>query len=423
MILDQSITLTFTMLSKVLNSDISDAIKNKQKELRVKRAISKTFVFDTSLMRQHFDCITPHSDSDILSFYNKNTFHNQRQFGSQIYNMFLDMNLTHVLAIAPTQSGKTGSMLALIKEFNDAKATQRVDIDNVFIFTGHSSKEWTEQTKQRFPQHMHERIFHRNQLKTFVNMVKDLNNILIIFDESHIANKYGQTLYSLYNTLGFFNIKRLYSKNVKIVHFTATPDSLLHHVPLWHGSMKVAHMQVPKEYLSVEHYLNNNQIFEAKPLLGNYDNIRQLLTFIDIDDPHYHIIRTPRGPNHVQLLMDFKHTFKGLPFHFISEPQYFRLHKQGVDTLFSTKPLRHTFVFIIDKLRCAKSIILDHVQICYDRFVTKPNYDSVLQGLLGRCTGYHPHTSHIRIFTFKDILFNSNLSHFKNNIFYPYSLF
>ena len=407
------------MDSKDKMEKIAQGIQNKKKELRIKQAISKTFIFDPLWKRLHFDCHNPQADSEIISFYNNNTFENQRQFATEIYNSFLNLNVTHVLAIAPTQSGKTGSMLALIKEFNDSSASLRVDIENVFIFTGHSSKEWTTQTKARFPEHMREQIFHRNQMKTFMNLVKNLDNILIIFDESHIANKYGQTLYSLYNSLGFFNIKRLYSKNIKIVHFTATPDSLLQHVSIWKDSLKVIHMKVPKEYLSVEHYLRNNQIFDAKPLLGNYDNIRELLDHIDPKNPFYHIIRTPRGADHARLLQDFRFVFKTLDAGFISEPNYFKLHRRPVDALFSTKPLKHTFVFIVDKLRCAKSITLDHVQICYDRFVHKPNYDAVLQGLLGRCTGFHPHSSHIRIFTFKFIILNSNLLRIKHNIFYP----
>lgn len=410
------------MVSNDKMQRVAEEIEKKRKEIRIKNAISKIFKFGPLWKRCQIDNKIQKPDDDILSFYNNSTFQNQRQFGAQIYKQFLNLNVTHVLAVAPTQSGKTGSMLAVIKEFNDNTASQRVDVNNVFIFTGHSSKEWVEQTKDRFPKHMQGQIFHRNQLKSFVNAVRDLDNILIIFDESHIANQYGQTLYSLYNTLGFFNIKRLYSKNIKIVHFTATPDSLLQHVAVWQESLKIIHMLVPEQYLSVDHYLLNEQIFDAKPLLENYDNIRDLLTHIDLDDPFFHIIRTPRGANHALLIQDFKLAFKQFAFRFISEPQYFKLHKQSVDTLFSTKPHSHTFVFIIDKLRCAKSIKLDHVQICYDRFVSKPNYDSVLQGLLGRCTGYHERTSQIRIFTFKNIILNSNFHKFKHNIFCPAGL-
>ena len=398
------------MLAQDKLENISLAIDKKKKEVRIKRAISKTFVFNPLWKRAQFPCKTTHTDKDILHFYNTQTFDNQRLFGSQIYKQFSDdLNVTHVLAIAPTQSGKTGSMLAIIKEFNDTHASHRVDIQNVFIFTGHSSKEWTTQTKLRFPSHMANRILHRNQLKLFIQQVQDLDNILIIFDESHIANKFGQTLFSLYNSLGFFNIKRLYTKNIKIVHFTATPHSLLQHTHIWQNSLKVVHMQVPDNYVSFQHYLLNNQILPCKPLHGNYEHIRQLKDVIDIHDPFFHIIRTPRGNAHKELIQDFKLVFKQFNFRFISEP--FDLKQQdSIDTLLQYKPPVHTFIFIIDKLRCAKSISIKHVQICYDRFVSTPNYDSVLQGLLGRCTGYHTHTSQIRIFTFIQLIHTQHFS-------------
>lgn len=392
----------------------------KKKEARIKRAISKTFVFEDTWQRTQFNC-QQSPDPHIEHFYQRDTFPNQRQFGLQIYQAFDDLNVTHVLAVAATQSGKTGSMLAIIREFNKQTANHRVDANRVFIFTGHSSTEWTTQTKQRFPPNMAQHIFHRNQLKSFIDIVKNLDNILIIFDESHIANKYGQTLYSLYNQLGFFNIKRLYSKNIKIVHFTATPHSLIHNVHDWRNSLKVIHMQIPVNYVSVEHYLHNKQIFDCKNLLGEYDNIRQLIEHIDLNDPFYHIIRTPRGHKHHELLHDFQLSFKQYNFKYISEPSY---RKHGdFSQLLSHKPNLHTFIFIIDKLRCAKSIHIQHVQICYDRFVSYPNHDSILQGLLGRCTGYHKHTLHLRIFTFTHIIsqqLQDNSQPTTYNIFKPF---
>ena len=397
---------------------ITDKLRKKKKQIRIKRAISKTFVFDDTWQRQPFRCET-NPDPLIEDFYKKHTFENQRQFGSDIFTAFGDLNTTHVLAIAPTQSGKTGSMLAIARMFNQSDAKSlRVDARNIFIFTGHSSTEWTEQTKQRFPESMSCNIFHRNNLKRFVKLVTDLDNILIIFDESHIANQYGQTLYSLYNQLGFFNIKRLYRKNIKIVHFTATPGSLMHNIDMWRNSLKVLHMQVPNNYVSTQSYCDNNQVFDVKPLHDNIDNIKHILKHIDIIDPFYHIIRTPRGHKHAELINDFRHAFAANDFEFISEPSYSK--RNNIYNLFKHKPLKHTFIFIIDKMRCAKSLHIQNIQILYDRFVYKPNYDSVLQGLIGRCTGYRKHTSQLRIFTFTHILHSQTIQHKHNNIFYPY---
>lgn len=392
--------------------------EKKNKEMRVKRAISKIFIFDDTWKRRSFGCSQP-PDLDIERFYQKDTFVNQRQFGAQICQAFDDLNVTHVLAVAPTQSGKTGSMLALTREFNKHDAKQRVDANRVFIFTGHSSVEWTTQTKKRFPASMQHNIFHRNQLKTFVNIVRNLSNILIVFDESHIANRYGQTLYSLYNQLGFFNIKRLYSKNIKIVHFTATPQNFIQDTHNWLNSLKIINMQVPQNYISYQHYFQNKQIFECKPLLGRYDNIRELLNFIDIDNPFYHIIRTPRGHKHQELVNDFNIAFTDFNFKFISEPLY-RKSAQFYDLLYH-KPNYHTFIFINDKLRCAKSIPIQHIQICYERFVQKPKIDTAIQALLGRCTGYHTLYSHIRIFTFKHFILSYNTYYnTDDNIFSPF---
>lgn len=397
---------------------IKDKLLKKKKQIRIKRAISKTFVFDDTWQRQPFRCET-NPDTLIEEFYKKYTFENQKQFGSDIFNAFGDLNTTHVLAVAPTQSGKTGSMLAIARMFNQSDAKSlRVDARNIFIFTGHSSKEWTEQTKQRFPESMSCNIFHRNNFKRFVKLVTDLDNILIIFDESHIANRYGQTVYSLYNRLGFFNIKRLYRKNIKIVHFTATPDSLMHNLDTWRNSLKVLHMHVPKHYVSTQTYCDNHQVFDVKPLHDNIENINHILKHIHISDPFYHIIRTPRGHKHAELINDFKHAFDKMDFVFISEPSYSK--HNNIYNLFKHKPIKHTFIFIIDKMRCAKSLHIQNIQILYDRFVFKPNYDSVLQGLIGRCTGYHKQTSQIRIFTFTHILHSQPLQSHQNNIFYPY---
>ena len=193
--------------------NIQEKLLKKKKEYRIKRSIAKTFLFDDAWQRKSFLCDGV-PDAHIENFYKNETFDNQKRFGSNIFRAFDDLNVTHVLAVAPTQSGKTGSMLALMREFTKKGAEHRVDCDHVFIFTGHSSTEWTLQTKQRFPESMRARIFHRNQARLFIKTVKHLDNVLIIFDESHIANKYGQTLYSVDNSLVFVIIMRLYTKNI-----------------------------------------------------------------------------------------------------------------------------------------------------------------------------------------------------------------
>ena len=49
---------------------------------------------------------------------------------------------------------------------------------------------------------------------------------------------------------------------------------------------------------------------------------------------------------------------------------------------------KHTFIFIKEKARCAKTFIKKHVGIWYERQPQIASDDVVTQGLLGRATGY-----------------------------------
>jgi len=69
---------------------------------------------------------------------------------------------------------------------------------------------------------------------------------------------------------------------------------------------------------------------------------------------------------------------------FISE-----MDVDSMDTLLENPPVRHTFLFIKEKLRCAKTLHKDHLGVLYERLTKKPKMNTILQGLVGRLTGYH----------------------------------
>ena len=130
----------------------------------------------------------PKGDSFFDAY--KKTFSNQRNFATRIYKS-LQKNAVSILAKAPTQSGKTGSMIALTYEFlkHDAHSPS-----HVFVFTPHSSKEWLDQTCARFPAFFRDQIYHRNQLDSLVSRLLPLQDVLIIVDECHIASKQHQAM-------------------------------------------------------------------------------------------------------------------------------------------------------------------------------------------------------------------------------------
>ena len=318
-------------------------------------------------------------------------FPNQIQFGKQIADAFRIPDVYSILAVALTQSGKTGSMLSTI---------QQVPHEHAFIITGLSSVDWMEQTRSRFPEQYHDSIFHRNQLQHFAKRVKPLTNVLIIIDENQIAFKEKQTIHNTFVQAEIMELHDLIWKQVRIVHFTATPSNTTDFIQS--DFSKVVLMKQDSSYVSAFDLLDQGRILEYKDLCGalpsDYskvswkdpspytvnpdalDNIRELKPFLT-KDPRYHIIRTSHSYFHDITILNFRKVF----------PDATLLSEMDVelDDLLHVKPDKHTFVFIKEKLRCAKTLPKDYLGILYERYTKKPNMDTILQGLVGRLTGYH----------------------------------
>ena len=204
-------------------------------------------------------------DLDILQPGYSSLFPNQIDFGNNIVqSLASDRTLFNILAIALTQSGKTGSMLSVIhncvKHFN-------TPLDHCFIITGYSSKLWIEQTKERMPKQIHGNIFHRNTLNNFVQKCIHKKNVLIITDETHIASLHAQALHKAFNKLSIFDTKHIYGSDIKLVNFTATPDGIAANLSKWKFGHKTCIMNPPSNYISPFHLLDQGRVLQAKDLL------------------------------------------------------------------------------------------------------------------------------------------------------------
>jgi hypothetical protein len=336
-------------------------------------------------------------------------FQNQIDFGKLICNQFLNPFISTVLALAPTQSGKTGSMLALIQAmmFNYSLA---IPPEHVFVITGHSSIEWIEQTKQRFPKVFHNHIYHRNNLNNFSEDIKSIHSALVIIDENQIALEEGQSVQNSFIMADLLDISYLFSRDIRVVHFTATPIAIQN---FDNSHSTIVKMIPPKDYISLEHLYDSGRLRQYKDLCGKIPgkdyskvnwllphtfikpsidiihNIKEIRPFISLQDPKYHIIRTPPSYLHDVVISNFIQVFGKFNFNFISDLD---------SDILSIKPDKHTFIFIKEKLRCAKTIHKEHLGILYERISQSVSDHVIVQGLAGRLTGYHNNT-HSIVFT------------------------
>ena len=334
-----------------------------------------------SKQRTKFHAISDDSFDDDF----QKLFPNQVEFGEDIYQKFLNRQNHTILAVALTQSGKTGSMLAVIHKMMSSNIIP-IPFQNIFIITGHSSVDWLDQTRSRFPIQLRRNIFHRNNLMKFSRRVRTLTNVLIFIDETQIASYQNQSIMKSLLAAGISE-QSLFFRDIKFVLVSATPNSCVKRFIPKRDGYDLVYMLPAPGYRSIFSYYDEGSLRQCKDLCGFdvasnsilphvYDNIREIPLSIA---PKYHIIRTHHSIRHEITIDNFRHVFRS-KCDYLSMPNLSILDKP---------PLRHTFIFIKETLRCANTICKDHIGVLYERYARGVSDSAVIQGLAGRATGYH----------------------------------
>ena len=325
-------------------------------------------------------------------------FENQEIIASRVVTAFKNRKIINIMVVSKTQSGKTGSMCATIKQYLE-DTSNLIPIENIYIITGLSRCEWKEQTKERMPESIQTRVFHRCELpNTFVDEIKDKQNILIIMDEIQVAAKKGQTIYKTFKNAGLLNKRKLYENDIKILEYTATPDGTIYDLMKWNDASTKILADVGDGYISSYNLLQMGRVKQYKELCGYdketgevdeevFENIEEIKNDIDnYVNPLYHIIRTKNGPEQDLTIQNFKHTFNVDNYEFIKYDRESEI--EDINKTLIIKPERHTFIFIKEMLRCAKTLKKKNIGILCDRYSKNPDDTTIIQGLVGRDTGY-----------------------------------
>ncbi len=325
-------------------------------------------------------------------------FENQENIAYRVVSTFKNRKIINIMVVSKTQSGKTGSMCATIKKYLE-DSSNLIPIENIYIITGLSSIEWKEQTKERMPASIQDRVFHRCELpNTFVDEIKDKKNILIIMDEIQVAAKKGQTIYNTFEKAGILNKQKLYENDIKILEYTATPDGTIYDLMKWKECSEKILAEVGEGYVSSFDLLRQGRIKQYKELCGynkvndeiDYSvisNIEEIKYDIDLyTSARYHIIRTKNGKEQDITIDNFKRIFDPDIYEYI---KYDR-DSEIIDINFKLReePSKHTFIFIKEMLRCAKTIEKRYLGVLYERYSQEVDDSVIIQGLSGRDTGY-----------------------------------
>jgi len=327
-------------------------------------------------------------------------YDNQTKTSLEIIAKLQNRKRINVMVIAKTQSGKTGTMLSVIKQYLN-QSTMHIPIENIYIITGLSDTEWTAQTRDRMPAKLQQRVYHRDNLtRNFIKDIKDKKNVLIIMDEIQIAAKDNQTINKIFETAGFYSIQELLKRDIKIIEFTATPDGTMYDMKKWGEYACKITMEPGIGYVGSSKLLESSRVKPYKDLCGYnkytdsinpivYENIKEIKEDIEkYTEPKYHIIRTPNGPKSDKTINNFYSVFSDSDIRHNIIKYDMESEIENINTILANVPDDHTFIFIKEKLRCAKTLHKTNLGVLYERYTKHPNDSVIIQGLLGRATGY-----------------------------------
>ena len=319
-------------------------------------------------------------------------FDNQDICGEEICKIFKNRSIINCLVYGMTQTGKTGCMTALIQHYG---LSNLIPISNIYIITGLSDKDWKKDTKDRMPDAINSRVFHRANLsKTFFNDIRNKKNTLIIMDEIQIACEDGQTINKTFDKCGFYDLDFLLDNDIKLIQFSATPDGNMNDILDWgpNHSSKIK-LEPGDNYYGPKQAIEQGRVEQFKDLTV-LDNVLDLKKDIDgkFTNPRYHLIRVPNTRenkdgtnNQFKVISNFKRVFGD---NYEYNKNDLKIKKKDINNILEKEPDRNTFIFYCETLRCAKTQFKKYIGISYERYVSNPNDSSIIQGSFGRLTGY-----------------------------------
>ena len=211
-------------------------------------------------------------------------------------------------------------------------------------------------------------------------------------DEIQIACEENQTINKTFKECGFYDLDFILENDIKLIQFSATPDGNMNDILDWkHHSAKVQ-LEPGEGYYGPKQAIEQERIKQFKDLTI-IENVKELKNDMErYKNARYLIIRVPNKRknkdgtnNQSKVISNIKKVF-GENYEY--NKNYLNVKKNEINDILEKQPEKHTFIFICETYRCAKTIEKKFIGILYERYTSNPDDSSIIQGLFGRDTGY-----------------------------------
>ena len=328
-------------------------------------------------------------------------------------------NRVWVHLAAEMQAGKTGVLNCLIRFILSNFTRLNIAPERIFVLTGMSDNAWLKQTKERLPNCVHSGVAHSGGFVKIQTTLRSLaaggylENVLIIFDESHIASlERNRPNRMIYDEVARLCPRELWQeRNIHFLTISATDPAKSSICSENRSISKVVRLLTNELYQSVES-LNIAERIRYNDTFGDLHETKAITELKravnEFDTPLYHILR-PRLGKQAKVEQLLRLAFPDcvvIPWdstNKIRDSDNNSSSSDDINDLLQVAPQTHTFILLKSMFYASKTMNDTNVGILWDRKGGKD--DTNLQSLLGRASGYGKSTRTI-IYTSKETVEN-----------------
>jgi len=345
---------------------------------------------------------------------------NQEELSLEITEFLLqNPEINHIPVTSQCGSGKTMSMDAISKRLMTIPPiedyTKLIKNDNIYVFTGYSSKDWINDMKKNLKIIKPENVFHRDTIRHLKDLIvkdyKRLLNAVFFIDEARLVVQTEMTIDLFFKELGLEpDIINKY--NIKIFYIDATLDS--HNISLkdTENVSPIFQMKTGENYIGVNHSMDNwlktIDKYNLKHEVG-FKNVFKRIKKLLKENKKKHLFRITDPKTRSKFIKEINN--RGYSYYLVdSSKNSNQWGEHSFDKELSKQKENVTIYILKDMYRCAKRFRLNEdIGIIYEQDTDSDTVTT--QGLIARFFGYYNDLTNINPFMI------CNTNHFKNQIF------
>lgn len=321
----------------------------------------------------------------------KYVFPNQSDDAKRILMCFFnDRKLRAIIVQKLTKVGALGLIYDLLRRFSTHPDDEFiVPYTNLYVLTGMSNRNWQEDIMEHAPSCFKKNMLHRAQFnKIEEESLKKIRNAVIIIDEIDTGDKPNQMLHSLLERTGLMDLEEMLRRNVRFVLISATALKHIHGMHFWGEYHKAIQMTVPVSYVGHHDFKERGILREYYPMKTK-EAVRRWIQEDIIenyqDDFRIHLLRLDK--KNTQMIQT---ACQEMGVEFVQKNCESTLSKKEIQALFGNRT-RHVVLAVKGMMRRADLIPNKHkyaIGAVMERYTKTPDYNVLIQGLIGRMTGY-----------------------------------